>query len=404
MTAEHAKEELAAAYQMELRGLRREQADAQRDALRELAALRQGQGMGAGLKATQVLNRVTGHADASVERLIDAHLRAGDRDADDISLRIQTQFLAFAFRSAPGVALFHGRGIAVGGAMRAVAQHEAEWRSRQSQIGSELRDRVLVKRSALASQPTHPQPAPAGWPSKYSLLELLGTGGFARVYSARAADGTVVAVKLMDGDDEARRRALREVDALTQLSHENVISLLDSAEDGSWLVMPRAVVTLGGAAALGRIDGARLVTLVTEVAAGLAHAHERGFIHRDLAPENILSLDSVWVLADWGLAKLPPGTAHSAMTKSGLGTAPWAAPEVLSDPANADLRADIFSLGRIVGWLVTEEVPEVNRPTRMPDEHAWREFVRRSTADARDNRPSDIAHLLALVPKNTALT
>lgn len=391
-------QELAAAYRMELRSVRDAHQGRLSSACQRLASVREGRALAARKLASELADLAAANLDSGVDALVQAHFRAGDRDAQAIALRIHTQFIVDAIRTAPGLQLFRMAGVDVASSTRFAATHSAAWKGRLNQMWTSLCDRVLVERSKLMPGAAS-APSPGGWPTQYALLEQIGTGGFAKVYSARNAAGDVVAVKLAADDEEARRRAVREREALHQLAdHKNVICLLDAAEDASWLVFPRAEITLGGAALHGRIDGARLFRLVEQVGAGLAHAHALGLVHRDLAPENIMFLDGAWVLADWGLAKLPPQAAHSAMTKSGLGTAPWAAPEVLSDPANADGRADIFSLGRIVGWLVSGAIPEVNRPTRLPDNHDWCEFVRNATSELRGERPSNVATLLALMP------
>jgi hypothetical protein len=78
---------------------------------------------------------------------------------------------------------------------------------------------------------------------------------------------------------------------------------------------------------------------------------------------------------------------------------PWASPEVILEPATADARADVFSLARIVGWLVSGVVPEVNQPSYVSPESEWYGFVKAGTARARDDRPASIADLLLLMPE-----
>ncbi len=280
-------EELAAAYRLEVARVRQSRHQALIKALGEIAALRGGQGLAPRELASRVLDEVSDHADTAVDSLIDAHFRAGQSDADEVAERIRREFLSAALGSPPATALFSGRGVQAAAGSRSAAQHAAQCRAKLSAISSRVRDRVLVRRSVAKARVPGTDVPPA-WPMKYDLLEQLGVGGFARVYSARDPDGRVVAVKVPDDDAEARKRSVREVDALRECEHQNIIPILDFAEDGSWFAMPRAETTLALVADLARIEGSGLEELVRAIAGALEHAHSKGLVHRDLSPGNIL--------------------------------------------------------------------------------------------------------------------
>jgi hypothetical protein len=121
------------------------------------------------------------------------------------------------------------------------------------------------------------------------------------------------------------------------------------------------------------VDGQVLVAagILDAVTQGLEPAHELGYVHRDISPRNVLALpDSTdpsgrrWVVADWGIVKRPAGdTTHRyTRTGEGLGTAGFAAPETWHDAHRVGCEADVYSLGRVVAWLLTGKWPSPNMP------------------------------------------
>lgn len=222
---------------------------------------------------------------------------------------------------------------------------------------------------------------------KYELLDPIGKGGFGVVYSCINVDTSApCAIKLLsvDGihDTEARHRFLREMRALRDVEHPNVIRLFDdnlASEDRvPAFVMELAESSLteyaNDAVASGAVQGRPLFEpeVATEVLRSMIAAvkalHERKpmIIHRDLNPNNILRLaDGRWVLADFGLAKfLGTGrvaTTFATRTQVGVGTAYYAAPEQYQDLKRTDARVDIYALGILLWELFTEVGPPVDR-------------------------------------------
>ena len=207
----------------------------------------------------------------------------------------------------------------------------------------------------------------------YRIVSLLGAGAMGEVYRARddrlARD---VAVKILPAafshDDDRLRRFQQEARAAGQLSHPNIMAVYDVGEhDGSpYLVCE----LLEGDTLRRRIDGhpvpaRKAIEYATQIAHGLAAAHERGIVHRDLKPENLfVTKEGLVKILDFGLAKLtmdvPPGdpTAAVEVTQAGvvLGTPSYMSPEqVRGSPA--DQRSDIFSLGAILYELLSGRHP-----------------------------------------------
>ncbi|MFJ2810555.1 serine/threonine-protein kinase [Kitasatospora sp. NPDC087271] len=198
----------------------------------------------------------------------------------------------------------------------------------------------------------------------------LDSGGFADVY--RAADrktGKLVAVKVLRDvtniEQEAAVRFRRELTFLTEkLTHPNVIPVIahgdGSDSDEIWYAMPLARGNLHDVA--GQFTGnlPAIADVMRQISAGLQYVHEAGVLHRDLKPANILrTAEGGWAISDFGLARETErkSEALTSTLAQGLGTYVYAAPEQWIKPKDADERADVFSLGKILQHLVTGELP-----------------------------------------------
>ncbi len=212
-----------------------------------------------------------------------------------------------------------------------------------------------------------PEPAEAIGP--YSLREQLGRGGMGVVH--RAVDertGQEVALKLLlaVADERARRRQLLEARALTRLRHRNVVSLLDAGEDRGrpWLALElvrgRSLQErLDREGPLAPKDAARLVQAL---AAGLAHAHREGILHRDLKPGNVLLPDdgSPPKLTDFGLAGFTFDLSQSRLTRSGtLQGSPgyWSPEQAAGQPDAIGPATDVYGLGAVLYAALTRRPP-----------------------------------------------
>ncbi|TDO51078.1 protein kinase-like protein [Kribbella sp. VKM Ac-2571] len=236
----------------------------------------------------------------------------------------------------------------------------------------------------------------------------LGEGGQAIVTAGvHKSTGLEIAFKRLRpglmGDRESRARMRREIDYGRTLLHENVTPVLDADTKCSWLVMPLARADLKDQRGKIADNQARLALLVGDVCAGLRAAHERGWVHRDIKPSNILRFSlggkGRWVVADWGLGRGPTGkTTLPGRTRAGVlyGSVGFAAPELSVDAHAASASADIYSLGQLIGWLVSGRFPLANVPNLPPD-GPWRSVVAAATEAAAVDRPQSIRDFLDLV-------
>ncbi|MGH7693376.1 MAG: serine/threonine-protein kinase, partial [Gemmatimonadaceae bacterium] len=201
----------------------------------------------------------------------------------------------------------------------------------------------------------------------YTLGRELPGGGMSRLFLAtERALGRAIVVKVLPpelGSAVSAARFRREIELTARLQHPNILGVLTAGVDGDlvWYAMPY----VEGESLRRRLDrDGRLpvpvaTRLLREVADALQYAHERGVIHRDVKPENILLAADHALLADFGIAQaLAVSRGDERLTVSGmsLGTPGYMAPEQAA-AGTVDSRADLYSLG-LVGWeMLAGEAP-----------------------------------------------
>jgi tRNA A-37 threonylcarbamoyl transferase component Bud32 len=200
---------------------------------------------------------------------------------------------------------------------------------------------------------------------RYKLEAKLGSGGMSTVYLAR--DTTLdrqVAVKVMHREMSEQadqlQRFRQEARAVAKLSHPNVVAVIDAGEDGGH---PYIVFEYVEGETLkqrinrvGALDAQEALAYAIEIARGLAVAHARNMVHRDIKPQNVL-IDSEGraKLTDFGISRQ---LEQDGMTATGrvLGTTDYVAPEqAMGHPV--DQRSDVYSLGVVLYEMLTGQVP-----------------------------------------------
>ena len=205
---------------------------------------------------------------------------------------------------------------------------------------------------------------------RYELLEQVGTGGMAVVYRGRdTALDREVAVKLLHphlaARPESRARFSREARAVARLHHPNIVEIYDYSGEAA---VESFLVTefVGGRTLRAFVEEERLeipevgALLARALADALAHAHGAGVIHRDLKPENVLVLEEdgrrALKLVDFGIARIVTADERMTITGALVGSPNHMAPEII-EGKEADARSDLFSLGTILYWLTTGQMP-----------------------------------------------
>ncbi len=203
--------------------------------------------------------------------------------------------------------------------------------------------------------------------SKYEPFEFLGEGGFAKVFKVkRKKDGRIIALKVPNLDEKARKFFLKEVKAWRLLDHPNIVKLYNAFDEPIPHLEIEFVdgIQINGEVIrdLGKypkpVDEDKALSFIKGIAEGLRHAHSKQVYHRDLKPQNVLiTSDLTPKITDWGLAKVG-AVSTTATTTKGL-TLLYAAPEQLDEDeyGHTDQRTDIYQLGLIFYELLTGKLP-----------------------------------------------
>ena len=228
----------------------------------------------------------------------------------------------------------------------------------------------------------------------YVIRDQIGQGGMGAVYLAEHETlRRRVAIKVLSPNDGMNKvaveRFLREARAAAALDHPNIVRIFDVAQQGNmyFLVMEYVegqtldqIVDRSGPMACGRA-----VEHILQAAAGLQHAYEKGFVHRDIKPGNlILAKDGTVKILDMGLARsfeLNDKLTEILDKGAVVGTADYISPEQAMNSPDLDIRADIYSLGATFFTLVTGKPPFEGNTTQKLLQHQMKEPPSLDTID-----------------------
>jgi len=216
---------------------------------------------------------------------------------------------------------------------------------------------------------------------RYLIEEELGSGGMGTVYRARhQIIGRSVAMKFLEPslvrNERQRKRFLGEARAANQINHEHIIDITDfgETEDGLvYMVMEYLEGrTLSDEIQLGPMAARRALRIATQIAQGLARAHELGVVHRDIKPANIYLVrrkaDPDYVkLLDFGVARIEQDLRITGQGTI-VGTPEYIAPEQIHTAA-ANPSADLYSLGCVLFEMLTGRLPFEGKTTILLVKH-----------------------------------
>ena len=215
--------------------------------------------------------------------------------------------------------------------------------------------------------------------NRYEILELVGTGGMAKVYKARCHRlNRLVAIKILREDlaqdAEFRRRFHDESQAIAMLSHPNIVAVYDVSRSSEleYIVMElidgitlKQYMQKKG----NKLNWREALHFIIQITKGLSHAHSRGIIHRDIKPHNIMVLrDGSVKVSDFGIARVASG-GHSTLTQEALGSVHYISPEQARG-SHIDSRSDLYSAGVVLYEMITGRLPfEGDTPVSVAIQH-----------------------------------
>lgn len=215
--------------------------------------------------------------------------------------------------------------------------------------------------------------------NRYEILEIIGTGGMARVYKARCHRlNRLVAIKILREDlaqdAEFRRRFHDESQAVAMLSHPNIVAVYDVSRSSEleYIVMElidgitlKQYMQKKG----NKLNWREALHFITQIIKALGHAHSRGIIHRDIKPHNVMVLrDGSVKVADFGIARVASG-GHSTLTQEALGSVHYISPEQARG-SHIDARSDLYSAGVVLYEMITGRLPfEGDTPVSVAIQH-----------------------------------
>lgn len=216
---------------------------------------------------------------------------------------------------------------------------------------------------------------------RYEVQREIGRGGMATVYLALdARHGRRVALKVLHPEFSASvnaERFQREIQICAQLTHPNILSLHDSGESDGVLYYVMPFIDGESLRHLLEHDRelpvARAATLGREVLDALGYAHERGFVHRDVKPENILIAGGHALVSDFGIARVMGANITGALTQSGIviGSPTYMSPEQSAADEHIDARSDLYSVGCVLFEMLVGMPPYAgNSAMKLMSRHA----------------------------------
>jgi len=240
----------------------------------------------------------------------------------------------------------------------------------------------------------------------FAEFSLIGSGGMGSVYRAYQTKlAREIAIKTLTPakkhDSGFRERFAREALSMAQMDHPNIVAIHETGvrEDLFYIIMEFVPGrTLRDEINKGPLSTERARDVMQQLCAGMEHAHDRGVLHRDLKPRNILLHENGTVkIADFGLAKILDETKSDftlTLTEIALGTPAYMAPEQSQSLPGLDQRADIYSLGVVFYEMLTGKLPTGKFAPPTKDEHL-NNIVHKALDSLPENRFQEVSDLSA---------
>ena len=200
---------------------------------------------------------------------------------------------------------------------------------------------------------------------RYEIREIVGVGGMAVVYKAYDnIDDRLVSIKVLKDEflanEEFRRRFKNESKAIAVLSHPNIVKVYDVSlgDKLQYIVMEyvEGITLKEYIEQQGVIPWKEAVHFTTQILRALQHAHDKGIVHRDIKPQNIMLLENGTIkVTDFGIARFSRGETRT-MTEAAIGSVHYISPEQARGETTDD-QADIYSVGVVLYEMITGQLP-----------------------------------------------
>ena len=200
---------------------------------------------------------------------------------------------------------------------------------------------------------------------RYEIMEVIGVGGMAVVYKAfDNIDHRIVAVKILKSEylanEEFKRRFRNESKAVAVLSHPNIVKVFDVSFGDAiqYIVMEyiEGITLKNYITQQGIVDPREAIYFITQVLRALKHAHDKGIVHRDIKPQNILLIsDGTIKVTDFGIARISENATRT-MTDGAIGSVHYISPEQAKGSIK-DSRTDLYAVGVILYEMLTGKLP-----------------------------------------------
>lgn len=256
---------------------------------------------------------------------------------------------------------------------------------------------------------------------RYEVDREIARGGAARIFRAKDPNGHVVALKVLHPElavSVAAQRFLQEISFLSDLDHPHIARILDSGESDFvvFYVMPyfEGPTLFDHLRRVRRASVSDTLRIGSTLLGALQYAHERGIVHRDVKPDNVVLSETGPVLLDFGIARAVARSGRDRLTRSGfaVGTSSYMSPEQILGKEDIDHRSDLYSLGCVLFECLAGRPPFQGRAEELvlrmhlnetvPDLSELRdglpeslvETIHKSMARERADRWSDADHML----------
>lgn len=225
-------------------------------------------------------------------------------------------------------------------------------------------------------------------------LELIGSGGFANVYRQKSTG--LVIKKLKDDfltDVGVRSRFKREYNITKSLQGSfGIIQVYSFNEDNCSYTMEPAETTLERFVLENQLNEQAKLNCIRQILHIMSEVHKRDIIHRDISPNNIFIISGILKIADFGLGKdLQVFTSHQTLHTNSVGQYYYCAPEQFMMLKDADKRSDVYSLGRVINFIMTGDARDSH--------HIYRSVTEKATNSDASYRYGDASQLSAFFEK-----